>query len=41
MQKVAEAKIFEAEMEIEAESTQPSEVASDFGMAFEEGGTEE
>ena len=42
-QKVAEARMFEVEMEIEAESTQPSEVASnrDFDVAPEEGRTEE
>ena len=41
--KVAEARMFEVEMEIEAESTQPSEVASnrDFHAAPEEGRTEE
>ena len=41
-QKVAEARMCEVEMEIEAESTQPSEVASnrDFDVAPEEGRTE-
>ena len=42
-QKVAEAKMFEGELEIEAESTQPSEVASnrDFDVALEESRTED